>query len=233
MSSAPDPAPPREIRSHPTAQATLDELAEVALDNLTIARHADTDDEMAARALVSIGASQLATAQINAHELANSERQLAIDRTRLERLDHVDAMQRALLEQLAQFGQQNEQHHAEALRRFAPPAGVAHEIRATLNELLLEHQVFEQKDGLLDDILEVIGIDPPPPSPIALPTSGRCGVCGCSELEACAGGCSWENAERTLCTRCASAERRGHPRGADPIADAIADLPPPPPRVTP
>jgi len=231
MSAAPEPAPPREIRSHPTAQATLDELAEVALDNLVIARHADTDDEMAARALVSIGASQLLNAQINAHALANDERQLAIGRTRLERLDHVDAMQRALLEQLAQFGQQNDQHHAEALRRFAPPAGVAHELRATISELLLEHQV-EGKDGLLEDLLEAIGIEPPP-APLELAASGRCTVCGCTEDRACAGGCSWENAERTLCTRCASAERRGHPRGADPIADAIADLPPPTPRVTP
>lgn len=33
----------------------------------------------------------------------------------------------------------------------------------------------------------------------------RCRVCGCTEREACAGGCGWEPGEHDLCTVCAAA----------------------------
>ena len=36
-------------------------------------------------------------------------------------------------------------------------------------------------------------------------TRGRCFVCGCSNVRDCAGGCSWENEEQTLCDRCSKA----------------------------
>lgn len=32
-----------------------------------------------------------------------------------------------------------------------------------------------------------------------------CVYCGCSEAQACDGGCSWSNPEQTICTLCASA----------------------------
>jgi len=226
MSSASGPAPPREVTSHPAVAATIDELADVAADNLLIARAAETDDEMVARALVSICAAQQLLARIELERLA-------LAHERHDRLDHVDAMQRALVDQLAEFSRQNEQHHTEALRRFAPPTGVVHELAGLINELLAEHDVdTSRRAALLADILDAIGIEPPP-APLELATAGRCTVCGCTEDRSCAGGCSWENAERTLCTRCASAERRGHPRGTDPIADAVADLPATTPRMTP
>lgn len=31
---------------------------------------------------------------------------------------------------------------------------------------------------------------------------GTCCVCGCTDTRACPGGCSWMNAERTLCSGC-------------------------------
>lgn len=31
---------------------------------------------------------------------------------------------------------------------------------------------------------------------------GICSVCGCTEDEACAQGCSWANLKKTLCTAC-------------------------------
>jgi hypothetical protein len=34
------------------------------------------------------------------------------------------------------------------------------------------------------------------------PIPGICNACGCTEARACARGCSWANAARTLCTRC-------------------------------
>jgi hypothetical protein len=34
---------------------------------------------------------------------------------------------------------------------------------------------------------------------------GVCRVCGCTDLRACADGCSWANPEHTLCSRCAAA----------------------------
>lgn len=33
--------------------------------------------------------------------------------------------------------------------------------------------------------------------------SGQCQVCGCTDEEACPGGCIWANAGATLCSRCA------------------------------
>lgn len=32
--------------------------------------------------------------------------------------------------------------------------------------------------------------------------SGRCRVCGCTDEEACEGGCSWADNEHTVCDRC-------------------------------
>lgn len=32
--------------------------------------------------------------------------------------------------------------------------------------------------------------------------SGRCRWCGCTEEQACAAGCSWANADNTLCSEC-------------------------------
>ncbi len=32
---------------------------------------------------------------------------------------------------------------------------------------------------------------------------GICSVCGCTEDNACEGGCIWANAQATLCSRCA------------------------------
>ena len=33
--------------------------------------------------------------------------------------------------------------------------------------------------------------------------SGQCQACGCTDEEACPGGCVWANASATLCSRCA------------------------------
>lgn len=33
--------------------------------------------------------------------------------------------------------------------------------------------------------------------------SGQCFVCSCTDLEACPGGCSWSNKDRTICSSCA------------------------------
>lgn len=33
---------------------------------------------------------------------------------------------------------------------------------------------------------------------------GTCSSCGCTDAAACPGGCSWADADRTLCSRCAS-----------------------------
>lgn len=33
-------------------------------------------------------------------------------------------------------------------------------------------------------------------------TPGRCRWCRCTEAEACEGGCSWANRDRTLCSAC-------------------------------
>jgi len=32
---------------------------------------------------------------------------------------------------------------------------------------------------------------------------GTCAVCGCTDEDACPGGCVWANAAATLCSRCA------------------------------
>lgn len=45
---------------------------------------------------------------------------------------------------------------------------------------------------------------------------GRCRVCGCTESDACRGGCAWWDDEETLCSRCARGPicriaRRGAP----------------------
>jgi hypothetical protein len=32
--------------------------------------------------------------------------------------------------------------------------------------------------------------------------SGRCHACGCTESNACRGGCAWVDKQRTLCTEC-------------------------------
>ena len=37
--------------------------------------------------------------------------------------------------------------------------------------------------------------------------SGRCEVCGCTDEQACPGGCIWANASATLCSRCAQDDR--------------------------
>jgi len=38
-------------------------------------------------------------------------------------------------------------------------------------------------------------------------TPGRCRWCRCTEREPCAGGCSWANRERTLCSECVPLDR--------------------------
>jgi hypothetical protein len=35
-----------------------------------------------------------------------------------------------------------------------------------------------------------------------MPETGTCSVCGCTENDACLGGCIWANASATLCSRC-------------------------------
>jgi len=40
------------------------------------------------------------------------------------------------------------------------------------------------------------------------PLAGRCRLCGCTWFRPREGGCSWANAEHTLCTRCAELSRR-------------------------
>lgn len=40
---------------------------------------------------------------------------------------------------------------------------------------------------------------------------GRCCVCGCTEENACRGGCSWADLMRLLCTSCLA---RAEPEGA-------------------
>lgn len=34
---------------------------------------------------------------------------------------------------------------------------------------------------------------------------GICGVCGCTDEQACPGGCVWANATATLCSQCVGA----------------------------
>lgn len=41
------------------------------------------------------------------------------------------------------------------------------------------------------------------------PRAGTCRVCRCTDERACAGGCSWANGERTLCTTCRDTDRVG------------------------
>lgn len=36
----------------------------------------------------------------------------------------------------------------------------------------------------------------------ARPGAGMCRNCGCTRQYACAGGCGWANAARTVCTKC-------------------------------
>jgi hypothetical protein len=56
---------------------------------------------------------------------------------------------------------------------------------------------------------------PVPPGTL-VPRPGTCSACGCTENYACDGGCSWANAEKTLCTKCLSpsAKSRGVRRAA-------------------
>jgi hypothetical protein len=35
----------------------------------------------------------------------------------------------------------------------------------------------------------------------------RCRVCGCTEVDACPGGCGWVSSEEDLCTTCGDAVR--------------------------
>lgn len=35
------------------------------------------------------------------------------------------------------------------------------------------------------------------------PTPGVCTECGCTDDDACEGGCIWANADATLCSQCA------------------------------
>lgn len=53
------------------------------------------------------------------------------------------------------------------------------------------------------------------------PVSGVCRVCGCTDLEACDGGCSWVDAAHTLCSECEPA--RTVPPVRDQRAMARAD----------
>lgn len=36
---------------------------------------------------------------------------------------------------------------------------------------------------------------------------GECRICGCTDENACAGGCSWADARRTLCSACVTIAR--------------------------
>ena len=38
------------------------------------------------------------------------------------------------------------------------------------------------------------------------PFSGVCSGCGCTDDNACEGGCIWANGEATLCSRCATSD---------------------------
>lgn len=42
----------------------------------------------------------------------------------------------------------------------------------------------------------------------AAPSPGTCRVCGCVDALACPGGCSWADAENTLCSACVPKTRR-------------------------
>ncbi|HEU4619201.1 MAG TPA: hypothetical protein VFV10_14270 [Gammaproteobacteria bacterium] len=42
-----------------------------------------------------------------------------------------------------------------------------------------------------------------------LSVPGICRKCGCTDEFGCDGGCSWVNARRTLCSRCAPAKPKG------------------------
>jgi len=35
----------------------------------------------------------------------------------------------------------------------------------------------------------------------------RCRVCGCTEVDACEGGCAWEQGEKDLCSTCGTVVR--------------------------
>lgn len=39
------------------------------------------------------------------------------------------------------------------------------------------------------------------------PKTGICKVCGCTWTRACAGGCSWANLKRTICSRCSASRK--------------------------
>ena len=62
-------------------------------------------------------------------------------------------------------------------------------------------------------------------------TPGKCRWCGCTEDNACVGGCGWANRAQTLCTECTDIDRlvrtaRGRVRLTDAwhTAPAPADL---------
>jgi hypothetical protein len=42
-----------------------------------------------------------------------------------------------------------------------------------------------------------------------------CKICGCTEQDACPGGCGWADPDRTLCTRCAGNENGDEAEGED------------------
>lgn len=55
---------------------------------------------------------------------------------------------------------------------------------------------------------------------------GQCHVCGCTDEQACPGGCLWANAAATLCSRCARAENAEllEPPGAFAVDDELEPL---------
>jgi hypothetical protein len=54
--------------------------------------------------------------------------------------------------------------------------------------------------------------------------SGTCRWCGCTQERACAAGCSWANADQTLCSECVELERAMRtPRGRAALADFLQE----------
>jgi hypothetical protein len=58
---------------------------------------------------------------------------------------------------------------------------------------------------------------------------GMCRVCGCTEFEACPGGCGWADETHTLCTNCVDKVQAGNGGGEGVAAAAGNDRPDPDP----
>jgi len=55
------------------------------------------------------------------------------------------------------------------------------------------------------------------------PHRGACMVCGCTDREACVGGCSWADEDKTICTRCVRTSATEISQGCGECVNGLAD----------